>query len=213
MVVHVVDIDCRSVLEPKRHAPVARHRYRVVSFHVALQFVQPQARQVHAFRSPTAIKNCQDVPQLPHMRRSRTPRRSPLVECLQTAMAKRCDHSTTVARRLSVDNRWSWTTAWKDQKTESEQFVDSPAMGNQSIPPLPDSRFMHPTIPSPSQCSWGVLAQGVPARLPAPRHGSFQRQEPIALCDRAQNQRAYRKQYRRRRFFCRHIGAARHVRR
>ena len=105
MIVQIVDVHGVSVLETKRHPPVAGDRNRVMAPKGALQRMQSKAGQIHAPGSAAPVQRRQDAPQLGNVVR-RDSRRAPgLVKRLQATVTKRFDHPPIVWCRLTVVNR------------------------------------------------------------------------------------------------------------
>ena len=96
MVVEIVDIHGVAVFEAKRHSPVPRNGYGVVSPHAALERMQPKAGNIHPFRACAPVQGGQNSEEFPDVLLCNLRRTPLLVEFFQAAMPERPDHDVTV---------------------------------------------------------------------------------------------------------------------
>ncbi len=64
MIIQIIDLDGVSVLEPKRHPPVARDRDRKMALQAALERVQSKTGQTHSVRPAIPVQRREDSRQL-----------------------------------------------------------------------------------------------------------------------------------------------------
>ena len=93
MVVRVIDIDRVAVLEPKSHAPIARHGHRIIPTQGAFQWMKLKPWEIHIRRVPAVVKRHQDVSQLRDVLLWQPPCLALFVEGLEPAMLKRLIHN------------------------------------------------------------------------------------------------------------------------
>ncbi len=104
MIIQIIDIYRVSALEPERHPPIARDRYRKMAFPGAFERVQSKAGQVHSFCSATPVQHGQNTRQLGGVFRRDFRRAPAFIKRLQAAMAERFDHSFIVWCQSTVVN-------------------------------------------------------------------------------------------------------------
>jgi hypothetical protein len=64
MVIDIINIERLALGEAENHTPVGTNRYRPKAFQLALERMQPEARQVHISDRTCSIKARENVPQL-----------------------------------------------------------------------------------------------------------------------------------------------------
>src|ERR1700689_4782954 len=95
MVVHEVDVERLTVLEPEDDAPVGPHRNRPKALVIAGQRMKPKGRQLQRLNLLRGLQNRQNLPELSHMIGINAFRKVVLVELTQSLVQKAPNHPSS----------------------------------------------------------------------------------------------------------------------
>ena len=162
VVIKIVDIHGVPVLEPKRHPPVARNGYRMVTPLAALEGMQTKARDIHALRPGASIEGGEDAQEFRGAPLGNSRRSALLIELPQAAMPECLDHWQKV---------WCLSTIVNHKKRSAEATSWTAAFGLRSPAPQTNRRSSVPPVREAARLGqWGGTVGIGPAPRPSRAH-------------------------------------------